>query len=533
MSGPPRNSAGRYVVNATSSIITTLLRMGTLVWVNQYLLQRIEPAEYALVPIVASLLVIAEILPMIFVRGLSRFMVEADARGDKDGLTKIVSSMIPVLGSVALVLLTLGIVVAIRIDDVITIDPEFRWQAQGMLFMLVAILCLRVATTPFRVGLHVRMRFVEENLILLGTELLRVGLLVFLLVAVSTQVIWVTVATCIANLVNITILVVYTVRILPDARFRRSAVALETVRRLLSFSLWTLFQAFNSLVLRAAPALLLNRHSTAIDVAAFHVGSLADTQIRKLAVSAAAPAKPALTTIFATEGEAALQRFYFLGGRYYLWVTLFLLPPLIIFAYPMIELYAGERYLKAAPVMMMLLGIYPFVWASGMFYEVAYSVGRIRSFNICIMILSLLALASMWYLVAVQEMGALGAAIGLAGSYAVVQLFVMWPAGLWLVKGKWTVFLGQTLLRGVAPFAVAAAGCWIYASVMPISSWTGFFIGSAVSTVLYLATLFGMCLNPDDRVLVGRAYNKIRKRLSGQKSVKCMFAVAAQAFKMV
>ncbi|WP_172300497.1 lipopolysaccharide biosynthesis protein [Pseudoruegeria sp. HB172150] len=518
MSAAQRNTASRYVLNATSSIVTMLLRMGALVWVNQFLIHRIAPEEYALVPVVASLLVIAEILPLIFMRGLSRFMVEADARQDTAEMTRIVSSMVPVLTAVAMVLLVGGLLATVNIDSVINVAPEYRWQAQAMLLMLVAVLCLRVALTPFRVGLHVRMRFVEENMILLATEVLRVVLLVFLLLAVSTQVIWVTVSTCVANVVNMLILIGYTVRIIPDARLRLSAIAVATVKRLLSFSLWTLFQAFNNLVLRAVPALLLNRNASAIDVASFHIGNLADTQIRRLAVAATAPAKPALTTIYATEGEDSLQKFYYLGGRYYLWVTLFLLPPLLVFAYPLIELYAGARYLKAAPVMVMLLGVYPFVWASGMFYEVAYSVGRIRSFNICIMILSLAALGGMWYLVVIRDLGALGAAMGLSGSYAIVHLLIMWPAGLWLVKGTWPVFVGETLVRGIAPFVAACLACAAFGYVFPITSWGGFFLGSAVSALVYPAVLIGLCLSESDKVLMQRAVHKIRGRFSGKRS---------------
>ena len=85
MSGRPRNTARRYIVNAGSSLATTLIRMSFLVWINQYLLRRIAPEEYALIPVVMALMVVIELFPMVFLRGLSRFMVEADARDDAEG----------------------------------------------------------------------------------------------------------------------------------------------------------------------------------------------------------------------------------------------------------------------------------------------------------------------------------------------------------------------------------------------------------------------------------------------------------------
>ncbi|CUH49081.1 hypothetical protein [Ruegeria atlantica] len=513
MSGPSHNNVSRYVVNASSSIATAIIRMSALVWVNQYLLRRIEPAEYALVPVVASLLIVAELFPTVFLRGLARFMVEADARRDGRDMTSIVSSMVPVLFTVALVLFIAGVLAVIHIDRVITVDPQYRTQAQAMLLMLVSVLCIRVAATPFRLGLHVRMRFVEQNLILLGTETLRIVLLLVLLLAVSTQVLWVAVASSVANLVNMLILIGYTFNVLPDARLRLSAISFSTIQRLLSFSLWTLFQGLNNLVLKAVPALLLNRNSSAIDVASFHIGSLADTQIRKLVVAAAAPAKPALTTIYATEGESTLQSLYYHGGRYFLWVTLFLLPPLLVFAYPLIMLYAGDKYNLAAPVMLLLLGVYPLIWASGMFYEIAYAVGRIRAYNVCIMVLSLSALTGMWYFVVVHNMGALGAAIALSGAYVLVYPLLMWPIGLWLVRGKWSTFLLKTLFPGLGPFAAACLGCLIFSKVFPIDGWGKFFLGCGLSSLVYVGVLFTMCINQNDRELLVRARRKIGNQL--------------------
>ncbi len=518
MGGPPRNSASRYVVNAGSSVLTTLIRMTVLVWMNQYLLRRIEPAEYALVPVITSLMVVAELFPLIFLRGLSRFMVEADARNDDRGVAEIASSMFPVLLSVATVLLVGGLFVVVHIDSIITVDPAYRADAQIMLLLLVSVMCLTVAATPFRVGLYVRQRFVEQNLILLGSELLRVGMLLTLLLMVSTKALWVIVASSAGNLVNVLVLIVVTYYVLPGARFRLSLISLATIRRLMSFSLWTFVQSINNLALRAAPALLLNRHSTALDVAAFHVGNLADVQIRKVVVSAAAPMIPALTTIYATEGEGALQRFYYQGGRYYLWATLFLLPPLLVFADPLIELYIGARYADAALVMVLVLGAYPFTWASAMFYQIAYAVGRIKTFNLCILFLAGVALVAMWYFVAVRNMGAIGAALGLGGAYALVHLLIMWPWGLWLVRGRWSRFLRTTVLPGILPFAAAMLACWFYVWTVPIDSWPRFFSGCGLSALVYAAVLFGLALQDGDRALIGRAAAKIRKRLGRSRS---------------
>ena len=49
------------VVNSVSSVISIGLQITFLVWVNRYLLQRIEPAEYAIFPLIMSLVVFADL----------------------------------------------------------------------------------------------------------------------------------------------------------------------------------------------------------------------------------------------------------------------------------------------------------------------------------------------------------------------------------------------------------------------------------------------------------------------------------------
>ena len=165
--------------------------------------------------------------------------------------------------------------------------------------------------------------------------------------------------------------------------------------------------------------------------------------------------------------------------------------------------------------MILLFAAYPFTWASAMFYHVAYAVGKVRTFNLCTLATGLSQLAGMVYFVFVRDMGAVGAALGMSGGFIIAQVLVMWPYGLKLVRGSWGHFIGQTLLPGLVPFAVALVACGIYSHLFPIRSWTGLGLGSLTSALIYLATLYGTCMRPEDRDLAQRAWRKIATRLSG------------------
>ena len=508
-----RNTVGRFAINAISSVLTTMISMTVLVWVSQYLLRRIPAEEYQLVPLVNSLLVVGEIMRNVFSGGLSRFMVEARAQGNLTEVTRIASSMLPVLAGGALLIAGLGALTVWRIDDVIAVEPTYFGDARLMLALFVLTLCLNLALSPFTMGLYVDMRFVQVNLIRLGTEVLRVILLLALLLGIGPQALWVVVASTVASLVNLALMTFYSWRVLPEARFERLLVSGATVRRLMRFSLWTSVQGFTQLANRMVPVFLLNHNASAVDVTAFYIGQLPDTQIRKLTTSAIRPAQPALTHIYATQGPAALQPFYYRGGRYHLWAALFLAAPLVAFAFPLIRLYVGETYQDAAWVLISILGVYPLTWASAMFFVVAYATGRIEAFNICSLVMSVLLLATLVVLVVWRGMGVVGAAWAFALAYGGSHLLLIWPLGLRLVKGRWSDFFRLSVLPGSAPFLVATTVCLIFAAAVPITTWGTFALGTGLSFVIYIAVLLLFCMDPTDRNLVGRMVTRVLSRL--------------------
>ncbi len=506
-------NASRLVINAAASVTTEILGMTALFWVNQYLLRRISPQEYALIPVVVSLMFFADFLRTIFTRGLARFMVEEDTRGDDAGVTRIVSSMLPILALVSAFVGLAGGLAVWKIDSVINVDAAHVDDARLMLTLLLIAFCLNIATTPLASGLYVRMRFVEQYLIDLSMEVLRIGLLLGLLLGVSVEARWVVVASSAAGVGGVVIRMIYTWRILPSARFRLAAISVATMRLMLSFSLWTSVQSLTVFVQRNAPALLLNRYGSALDVASFHVGNLPNQQIQKLIQAVSGPTMPELTALYALQGEAALKPLYYRGGRYFLWGTLFLTPPLIVYAQQLITLYVGETYFKAAVVMATLLAIYPFSFASAMYYRIAYAIGRIKAYNIYSVALSIAALAGMYLFVVELDMGAIGAAYGLAAGFIAVHLGLLWPMGLRLVHGNWPTFLKTTLLPGLVPFVAALAACWLYGRLVDIDSWLRFGAGCLISAAVYGAVLLAACLDKDDRALMARLLAKLRPKL--------------------
>src|SRR5690606_15222238 len=96
------------LINSSSSFATNLLNISVLVWLQQHLIKRIEPAEYAIYPLLMAVLLFVPLLSTLMIGGVGRFVTEAYARGDERRVTQIVSTLLGPLAGVALLLLIGG-----------------------------------------------------------------------------------------------------------------------------------------------------------------------------------------------------------------------------------------------------------------------------------------------------------------------------------------------------------------------------------------------------------------------------------------
>lgn len=503
---------GRFATNVGASLLGAILNLIILVWVNQFLLRRVGAEEYSLVPVLTSLMIFGGLFRDAFAGGVARFLVAADASGDDIEIARIVSSMFPLLATVALMMAIGGGWAVQNIDQLINVDAAHRHDAQIMLSLLILSLCLEMAAAPFSLGLFAKMRFVTLNLINFSTLLVRIALLLIFLFGIGPQVIWLVVATVLSSLLDLAIRIYFTIRLLPAARFNHRLISRRTVVTLLSFSLWTTVQGIGNIVQRATPSLLLNHYSNPVSVVSFHLGNLPDLQIRRLISAGARPALPELTSVFTSGGKEALQELFYRGGKYYLWATLLLPPSLIVFGRPIVTLYVGPDYLDAATVLMWILGAYPLVWASAMFFQVAYASGEIRAFNILNIIVVLVTLAMLWIFVVWLEMGALGAGYAFGIGSGLGHLLIIWPGSLRFIQGSWKDFICLTLGPGCLPGLIAVLICVSWANSVALDSWGMLGIGFCLASIGYVLVLFFYCLDAQDKVLLAKLKSRLRRR---------------------
>jgi O-antigen/teichoic acid export membrane protein len=402
------------LVNSASSVLSKVINLTVLLWLHQFLIKRVDAGEYSLLAIVTSLLIFAPLLSTVLTSGMGRFAVRAYAKGDRDSLTRIVSSMLPLLLTTALVLLLLGALASWNVGRILKIPPERLNDAQIMAAMLFAAVALRIVSAPFGIGLYVSQKFVLSSILDLVGQLLKLAMLAGLFASFETRVLWVVLANFASELCMTAIRIRISRRLHPELTFKLAYAERRAAFDLLQFQGWNFISQLGVTIRDSADPLILNRFATAVEVSAFQLGAIADRNFKTLLSTALSALAPALTALHAVDARERLQRASLAVTRYSTYLAIGVAAPMLIFREEIYKMYLGEKYgiySTATTVMALLLVTYPLRYAGSLVFKVANPTGRVRGVSLLMLVGQLANLGLTFYLVGHLHLGAIGSAL--------------------------------------------------------------------------------------------------------------------------
>lgn len=498
-------------INSASSVLAKVINFAVLLWVYQYLLKRLPAEEFAVLPVVTSLMVFAPLFFSFFIGGISRYTIDAYAKGDFVEVRRICSSLFPVLLAAAAVFLPAGLLLAAHIEKVLNIAPQMVGDARIMLALLLIAFTYEMTVIPFKTAYAVRQRYLELNLLEVMRDLIRAVLVVGLLLALEPAVVWVVVATFISEVVLITVTLIRARQMVPELRFDRHLFALSRARQMISFGVWTTLGRLGSIMYTNAATIVLNLHGSAVDVTSYYLGATFFRQIQSTINLAAQPLQPAITAMNALADKRRLASTVQRGGRYALWVSMIVATPLIIYAGDFIHLYLGDSYSNAAMIIVLFMVMFPFTQPTILLPITATAMARVREFFLPAFLFQFGGLGLMLIFVIWFGMGATGVTLALTIITIASQLAYFWWFSLRLTETSFASFATAVLVRGLAP-AAAGSVVWIALRFLAVTDTWAKLIGfGAAGAVVYVAVLLAFCLTPAEHADLGRLLARFRK----------------------
>jgi O-antigen/teichoic acid export membrane protein len=497
------------LVNSASSAVTTVLNLSVLVWLQQYLLKRISAEEYSLVPLMAAIMAFGPLLSMVLTGGLGRFVTVAYARGDDDEVTRICSTMLPILAAGGMAFLAVGWTCAWYIDHLIRIDPGRLWDSRVMMGLLVFSAALQLPAAAFGSGFIVRQKLVLQDLVSMSCQLLRFLVLFSLLFGVSTRVLWVIVASVTSDLANLAVTIPVSIRLLPAQRFRWNAIRWSLAREIIKYGGWTLANQIAQTARMAMDPLILNRFASAFDVATFNVAGIVPRQLPLLVGPLSRPFIPLLAAMHATGDYTRLRNTYLRTARYHAWVLLAVATPAIIFNKELMLLYLGGKYQGAGTVMAVLL-VVPILNAFNAMGPAALAaVGVMRGLASRQLIVHSANLLLTVFFVAQLGKGAFGSAAATLLATLAFDTTLTWRLSWRTTHTSGSAWVREVLLPTLVPALPSILICLSVKYLFGIKTWIGLFAVSAVSAALNLVLIAAFGLRNQDRIDIARIADRL------------------------
>jgi O-antigen/teichoic acid export membrane protein len=503
------------VFNSLCAVVTQVVQLSLVIWLQQYLVRRISPEEYSILPVVWSVMLLLPLTMGAINTAVSRFATEYYASDRQDEMGDLTTSALPIVTFLCAVVLLVGSAIAWRIDTVLNIPVGREAESRLMLLLMLGSYVVSIACVPFCSGISVRQKHYLYNGINLVSELFKLAILLVLLFCVSTRVLWLVVAQCAASLLDRGLVVYASMKLLPSLRpswrLRR-----ELVVKNLRFGGWVLLAQLGVTVYTAMGPILLNRYTFAAAVAAYHLGTMPFRQLRSLIDLVVWPLLPAMVTLYTKKQMGALERVFHRIGRYSLWILGLAGCPALFLGDVAFRLYLGPRaaiYNEAPTVMaLVLIAWVPFYSVYGLRW-LANAHARLGEYNLVFIGCQAANVFLAWFFLSRLGLGATGVGLASLLSIWIFYCFGFLPLTTRVFGIQIRGYLVDTLVRGLVPWLTCTGSLFLVHEYA--STWLSLGLCVLFGYAVYAVTI-GFCMKEGERrdiaQWVGGVANRVLRR---------------------
>jgi len=496
------------IINSASSAVALGVNLSVLVWLQQYLLKYISAEEYSLIPIVLSVMAFAPLMTTVLTGGLARYMTVAYAKGDEEEVTRICSTMFPILSFVGIIFLSLGWLVAFNIDSFLIISPEYITDAKVMMALMVFSTALRLPLAAFSSGFMVRQKLMLQDMIDVACQFLRIGLLFVLLFEVSTRALWVTVALVVSELINMAISTPISLKLVPAQKFKWILFRKKLAKEITTFGSWWFVGSLADVMKKTMDPLILNRFASAVDVTIFYVADIVPRVMTQILMPITKPFFPILGAMFAKNDFIKLRNTYTRTARYHTWVVLMFSVPAIVFSTEIMHLYLHGKYDQAGGIMSLLLIVTIINALNALGSAVALATGDMRGLSLRVIIVQSVNLAFTILFVVYLQQGAYGSAIASLLAALIVDLTIKHPFCRRIAHTTFQFWFKEAFLPTVIPAIPPLIFCLAISYLYDINSWLSLLCVSSISGIMYILLVISFGFRQQDRLDIAKLVDK-------------------------
>ncbi|NOX58514.1 MAG: oligosaccharide flippase family protein [Planctomycetes bacterium] len=457
-------SGKRVSLNALSNFVVMGVDMAIQICLLSFILRMLTKEVYGIWAITGGLFAYSALLQLGINSAVNYFIPPMLAKGDQEGLNRVVSTALVFYLMVACLIVGATVVLFFYFPIWFHISPEHVGISQALVIMVGGYFAIATPLTVFRGVMSGMQRYVPLNTLAFCCRLARAGLIVGLMLA-GFGVLGLAVAHVGARLAEVIGAPLLAKRYLPELKIRWSSASMAQFWEMLGYSIYTLMWSLFDTVRDRAGFIVIGVLLTTASATLYAIPVMIMQAVYSVVRSFASVTKPAATSLMAEGDSNKIRELVLKGNRFVGALVLSLVAVLVIMGKPIIHVWVGSDFEPMAGILAILLGCELLTLIQMIPAYVLIGLGKQKPLAFFTLAMVVVSISSMIVLVAHFDAGLWGIALG--GSFpALVYGAVFLPVYTCRVIGAaiptylW-VSLGRPVLA-VLPFAtvLGAAQYW-------------------------------------------------------------------------
>ncbi len=511
MGRPVRN----LLTGTATKYVFLLVNIVIGIFLMPFTMHHLGKAEYGLWMLVASMTAYFQLLDLGYGNGLVRQVTQADARGDHEGMNRVLSTFVVVYGAIGLAALVgIALLLALVIPRFPNLSPEQVSRARWVLAILGARVAVGFPMSVFGAVTTARQRFALTGSIAIVVSLLQ-AIATYLVLNAGYGMVPLVASTTSIALLSYVAYALAARHAFPGLRLSPSRFSTSEVREVTAFSAYVFLISIAIQLGYNVDNVVIGAVAGTASVAVYAVAfRIADYQ-RQLCNQFNGLLFPVVVRFDAAGNAAALRSTLVDGTRIALGLIAGVTVCVVAFARLLVARWMGPGFEGALPPLYALAVAGVILVGAGPLGNVLLARGRHRLVAFSCLAEAFLNLGlSIWL---VRRFGIVGAGLGTLVAVTISNLFIQLPAACRTLDLSIVTFLRQVIAPafiGVLPAALVAM--LVLEVAAPSTLPHVFFAGALVGTV-YVVAFVTLGLDRRER---RRYFGSVRALASGTATAR-------------
>ncbi|MHC4116776.1 MAG: lipopolysaccharide biosynthesis protein [Planctomycetota bacterium] len=344
MSEQPVTTSKRLVLNTLFNVAALLSNAVVSFFMIRFLLGQLGEVRYGVwVLIGGSIFRYAPLLSVGLNSSINRYIPIYLARGDSDGIQRVINTSLFVFTFLAVVLVIASLVIYHNIDSWFVIEPELVKTA-GILVLVVGFcIAFSMPLQPSTAVLSGLQRYDLINVVVLAALLVRTLLVVALLLRGYGLL----TAGTVMGLSEIVVRLVHSAfvaRLLPAASLSAAKIDLRLLWKMVPYGINTFLYAMGAVIILNASTLIIGIFIGTAEISQFAAASAGVMLLSLLLGAFTAAIKPAVSDLDARDEQATVKEIAFLTQKYCLLLIIPSVAFLVLMGREFLWIWVGDKF---------------------------------------------------------------------------------------------------------------------------------------------------------------------------------------------